>query len=69
MLFKPNDIPGHILLPAPKGKNSKLVPLKSTMEFLLSNLSGSNSVALSQCRGSLPKAQTFTNTLVFSGIR
>ncbi|URE09025.1 hypothetical protein MUK42_27901 [Musa troglodytarum] len=62
MLFKPNDIPGHILLPALKGKNSKLVPLKSTMEFLLSNLSGSNSVALSQCRGSLPKAQTFTNT-------
>jgi hypothetical protein len=41
----PNVNPGHPLLPAPNGMNSKSWPLKST--GLPSNLSGRNSSGLS----------------------
>ncbi|CAA6654347.1 unnamed protein product [Spirodela intermedia] len=48
----PSEMPGQILLPAPKGRN----------------LSGLNSEASSHTRGSLCIAHTLMNTLVPSGI-
>ncbi|KAF4391225.1 hypothetical protein G4B88_016535 [Cannabis sativa] len=41
----PYDMPGHILLPPPNGRNSKLLPLKSTEQS--TNLSGMKFSALS----------------------
>jgi hypothetical protein len=61
----PNVVPGHILLPVPKGMNSKSSPLKSLP--VRSNLSGAKSSGASQCDGSLPIAHAFTSTIVPSG--
>nr|GMD41330.1 RNA polymerase, subunit H/Rpb5, conserved site-containing protein [Ipomoea batatas] len=65
VLAKPSASPGHILLPAPKGKNSKWFPIKSIE--LLSNLSGIKLSGLSQYWGSLPIAHTLINTLAPCG--
>ncbi|KAF7838266.1 RNA polymerase, subunit H/Rpb5, conserved site-containing protein [Senna tora] len=62
----PNAIPGHLLLPMPNGINSKSWPLKSISLF--SNLSGTNSSALSQTSGSLCIAHALMYTLVFGGM-
>nr|GMD10246.1 RNA polymerase, subunit H/Rpb5, conserved site-containing protein [Ipomoea batatas] len=66
-LTSPNNIPGHILRPAPNGMNSKCFPRKSAEESRR-NLSGSNDSAFSQCSESLPIAHAFTITLVLAGI-
>nr|CAB3494055.1 unnamed protein product [Digitaria exilis] len=60
-------MPGHILLPAPNGMNSKSAPLKS-MSPRLSNLSGLNSSASSQYLASLDIAHAFTKTAVPLGM-
>ncbi|KAJ0890064.1 hypothetical protein HanRHA438_Chr09g0419621 [Helianthus annuus] len=54
----PMDIPGQILRPAPKGINSRSLPLKSIS--LSKNRSGKKSSGLSQNSGSLPIAYAFT---------
>lgn len=63
---KAKVMPGHILLPAPKGMYSKLFPSKS-ME-LSSNLSGIKISASYQYWESLPIPHTFTMILVLIGI-
>ncbi|WVZ81685.1 hypothetical protein U9M48_029037 [Paspalum notatum var. saurae] len=57
MLACASIMPGHILLPPPKGKNWKSVPLKSTV--FPSKRSGLKTSASSQYFGSLLIAQTF----------
>lgn len=64
---RPNDIPGHILFPAPNGTYWCLFTVKS--KELLSNLSGEKLSASFQYPGSLPIAQAFTITSVFMGMR
>nr|GMD41320.1 RNA polymerase, subunit H/Rpb5, conserved site-containing protein [Ipomoea batatas] len=64
VLTKPSASPGHILLPEPKGKNSKWFPMKSIE--LLSNLSGIKLSGFSQYLGSLAKAHAFINTLALT---
>ncbi|KAF4362235.1 hypothetical protein F8388_008119 [Cannabis sativa] len=59
-LVIPNDMPGHILLPAPNGINSKLLPLKSIE--LPTNLSAlilnsSNPIKKTQRRKDLSKSK------------
>lgn len=58
----PISMPGHILLPAPKGINSKSCPVK-LIEFP-KNLSGINVSGSLQDRGSLPIAHAFMKTEV-----
>ncbi|KAF4396069.1 hypothetical protein G4B88_020706 [Cannabis sativa] len=60
-LISPNDIPGHILLPAPNGIYSKLFPLKSIL--LSRNLSGIKLSGSIQYLGSLPIAHALTMIL------
>ena len=57
-----NNMPGHILLPAPNGINSKFVPMKPTELFR--NLSGWNISASGQQLGSLPIAHALIMILV-----
>ncbi|KAF4362242.1 hypothetical protein F8388_008126 [Cannabis sativa] len=65
--MRPNDIPGHILLPAPNGIYSKFPPLNS-IELSI-NLSGIKFSGSIQYFGSLPIAQRFTINLVFLGTK
>ncbi|KAF4384311.1 hypothetical protein F8388_004544 [Cannabis sativa] len=62
--ISPNDMPGHILLPAPNGMYSKLFPLKSIE--LSRNLSGIKLSGSVQYLGSLPIAHALTTILVFT---
>ncbi|WRX20487.1 hypothetical protein QQP08_012974 [Theobroma cacao] len=66
MLGSANDMPGHILLPAPNGIYSKCVPLKSI--GLSKNLSGLKFSASFQYLESLPMAHALTMTLLFASI-
>nr|GLL24761.1 uncharacterized protein LOC109181566 [Ipomoea trifida] len=61
----PNGSPTQILRPAPNGISSKCCPFTSIFERR--NLSGLNVKGSSQYSGSLPIAQTFTNTCVSFG--
>ncbi|KAK4796966.1 hypothetical protein SAY86_029292 [Trapa natans] len=50
--WRANEIPGHILRPLPKGMSSKFCPLTSMPFWVVRNLSGWNSDAIGQTRGS-----------------
>ncbi|GER36393.1 peptidase C78 [Striga asiatica] len=65
-LAKPNVIPGHILLPLPKGRYSKSPPTKSGPPS--SNLSGTKLSGSFQNSGSLCMAHVLTITLTLAGI-
>jgi hypothetical protein len=47
-----NEVPGHPLLPAPNGNNSKCWPLTSIPLWVVKNLSGQNSFGSDQTCGS-----------------
>ncbi|KAF7836087.1 Cytochrome P450 [Senna tora] len=65
-LVNANEIPGHILLPDPKGMYSKLVPVKS--RDVSWNLSGMKLSASYHSLGSLASAHALIMTLVFLGM-
>ena len=66
----PMCMPGHILLPDPKGSNSKSWPWLFICEYLLPsmNLSGRNFRGSSHVFGSLPMAYRFTSIRHFAGM-
>ena len=66
----PMCMPGQILRPDPKGRNSKSWPWLFMCEYLLPsmNLSGRNFRGSSHTFGSLPMAYTFTTIRLFAGM-
>ncbi|KAK2997947.1 hypothetical protein RJ639_026335, partial [Escallonia herrerae] len=63
-IWSPKFIPGHNLLPAPNGINSKCWPLASTSLWVVRNLSGLNSVGFDQTFGSRWSFHRFSINLV-----
>lgn len=61
-------IPGQLLLPTPKGRNLKSLPLASTCFSSSKNLSGLNSSGFFQWAGLLASHQALTKILLSAGI-
>lgn len=61
-------IPGQLLLPTPKGKYRKSLPLASTLDSSSKNLSGLNSSGFFHCVGLFARYHAFTSILLSAGM-